>query len=161
METAQAEITTGEPDAVKAARPVRRGGRRKSALTTQGNSPAAVLNVAPDVDARTDLAALVGEDVTFAGSFIDPGFDDTHTIIWNLGDGTIVPSNLTPTHAYGLAGEFTATLTVTDDDGGTEQDSIEVVFVDVTPIDAALEASNLTLSKDDPSAGEPVTALFE
>ena len=90
------------------------GGIGTSSLTVT------VLNVAPDVDARTDLAALVGEDVTFAGSFIDPGFDDTHTIIWNLGDGTIVPGNLTPTHAYGLAGEFTATLTVTDDDGGTE-----------------------------------------
>ena len=37
----KADLTTGEPDAVKAACPVRRGGRRKSAPITRSNSPAA------------------------------------------------------------------------------------------------------------------------
>ena len=131
------------------------GGIGTSSLTVTA------LNVTPEVRAGTDIGGLVGEDVTFAGAFVDPGFDDTHTIIWTLGDGTIIADDLTPTHTYASAGEFTATLTVTDDDGGPERDSIEVVIVDVAPIDAALEASNLTLSKDDPSAGEPVTALFQ
>jgi hypothetical protein len=76
-----------------------------------------VLNVAPEVDAGLDQTVLVNTPVYFEGTFSDPGFPDTHTAEWDFGDGETSPE-LSATHAYLLAGTYSAALTVTDDDGG-------------------------------------------
>jgi hypothetical protein len=70
---------------------------------------------------------LVGSAVSFNGSFTNPGTLDTHTIVWNFGDGMpTVSGTLTPTHTYASGGNYTVTLTVTDDDGGVGSDNIAV-----------------------------------
>jgi len=79
-----------------------------------------VSNVAPTVSATPTLA-LPRQEVTFGGAFTDPGLLDTHVIEWDFGDGTVATGSLTTSHAYDLGGAYTATLTVTDDDGGTGQ----------------------------------------
>jgi hypothetical protein len=52
---------------------------------------------------------------------------DTHTAVWDWGDGTVEPGTLTQgagfgsvedTHTYMSCQVFTIVLTVTDDDGG-------------------------------------------
>ncbi|MCL4262370.1 MAG: DUF11 domain-containing protein [Anaerolineae bacterium] len=85
-----------------------------------------VYNVAPVVDAGADMAVNTGTAVTFNGSFSDIGIEDTHTIEWDLGDGHSTSGTLTPTHTYGAAGVYTATLTVTDDDTGVTTDQVVV-----------------------------------
>jgi PKD repeat protein len=81
-----------------------------------------VNNVAPTVSAWAAPAlALPRQEVAFGGAFTDPGWLDTQLIAWDLGDGTIAEGSLATSHAYDLGGVYTATLTVTDDDGGTGQ----------------------------------------
>ena len=56
--------------------------------------------------------------------FTDPGVADSHTAVIGWGDGntqTISPATtpLVLSHTYAAAGNYTAAVSVTDDDGGT------------------------------------------
>jgi len=66
--------------------------------------------------------------ITTSCTFTDAGLEDTHTIIWNWGDGTSSEEVISETngertiagqHLYAEAGVYRVTLTVTDDDGGS------------------------------------------
>ncbi|MBS7614820.1 PKD domain-containing protein [Candidatus Bathyarchaeota archaeon] len=92
-----------------------------------------VNNVAPTVEAGSDLTIEEGSEIIFAGSFIDPGIVDSHTIIWDFGDGQSVYGTLTPSHTYIENGMYTVTLSVTDKDGGTGIDSLTVTVNNAAP----------------------------
>jgi PKD repeat protein len=85
-----------------------------------------VNNVPPTVDSGSDQTVSSGDVVQFNGSFSDPSWLDTHTIVWDFGDGTTSSGNLTPTHKYDEGGKYTVTFTVTDDDGGSSTDTMTV-----------------------------------
>ena len=89
-----------------------------------------VSNVAPTVDAGPDQEVDAWQPLDFAGTFTDPGTLDTHTILWDFGDGGTAGGTLTPTHTYTQSSIFTVTLTITDDDGGVGQDELSVTVVD-------------------------------
>jgi parallel beta-helix repeat protein len=104
-------------------------------------------NVAPTVDAGSDFNAFVGIPADFNGSFYDPGWLDTHTIEWNWGDSLPVGSGtLTPQHTFTESGVFTVTLTVTDDDGGTDNDILTVTVYYPPVADAGI---NQTVDEGD------------
>jgi hypothetical protein len=81
----------------------------------------------------------VGTDITANGTFADPGVLDTHTAVWNWGDGsTPSPGAVVEadgsgtaggTHIYTSPGVYTLTLTVTDRDGGSGTAVFEFVVV--------------------------------
>jgi PKD repeat protein len=98
-------------------------------LASTDNVLITVNNVAPNVNAGSDFTGHLNAAIQFNGSFTDPGTLDTHTIVWDFGDGTTASGSLIPNHSYTASGEYTVTLTVTDDDGGVSSDTLKV-FVD-------------------------------
>ena len=94
-----------------------------------------VNNVAPVVNAGSDITADEGEEITFAGSFTDAGSGDLHTYSWNFGDASApVTNSLSPAHTYADNGVYTVTVRVTDDDGDFDEDTIQVTVDNVAPV---------------------------
>ncbi len=99
-----------------------------------------VENVAPTVGPITAPLepVLVNTAIDAAASFTDPGVRDTHTAVWDWGDGATSTGSVTEAngsgstngnHVYTAAGVYTLTLTVTDKDGGTGQTIYRYVVV--------------------------------
>jgi PKD repeat protein len=87
-----------------------------------------VLNVAPTADAGADKAEYWGLSIAFSGSATDPSQADTAAGLnpeWAFGDGGTA-SGYDVSHIYANPGAYTATLTVTDKDGGSDTDDAAV-----------------------------------
>jgi hypothetical protein len=102
--------------------------------------PIEVRNVPPSVGAITAPAGAVqmGVPTSLSAPFTDPGRADTHTAVWDWGDGTtsagvVTESNgsgtVTGSHTYTTANFYTVTVTVTDDDLGWDQSESHTVIV--------------------------------
>ena len=100
--------------------------------------------------------ALVRTPVTVSASFRDPGRADHQTGRVNWGDGTVenqavfssftdafngALGSLTHTHRYALGGQYPLALSVSDDDGGTDDESTTVKVL--TPEQALAEILDL------------------
>jgi hypothetical protein len=144
------------------------GGSTSFALDTQ------VVNVAPTATATTDRAAIdEGGTVHFSGSFTDPGVLDTHTESWQVtdGHGHVVGGGSGATLAFTPddSGTYTATYTVTDDDGGVDSQSVMITVANVAPTPSFAApvpsagpegtAISLTGSATDPSSVDTATGL--
>jgi hypothetical protein len=101
-----------------------------------------VANLAPTVNITAPtLGQLYAApaSVNLAASFTDPGAGDTHTcsIAWDDGSttsgtigGTWPNKTCTGTHPFGAAGVYTIQVTVTDDEGASDTESVMVVVYD-------------------------------
>ena len=102
-------------------------------FTNEDTLKVTVVNRPPTVDAGNAVTVGSNQMVTFNGSFTDPGQLDTHTILWDFGDGSMVSNTLTPNHVYTIPGTYVVSLTVTDDDGGVANDTllinVQYVFI--------------------------------
>ncbi len=97
-----------------------------------------VNNVAPKVNAGTDQTIKETETVKFSGSFSDQGSVDTHTILWDFGDGSAeVSETLTPDHIYMKPGQYTVTLRVIDKDQGMTSHTLTVSVINIAPVAVA------------------------
>jgi len=106
-----------------------------------------VNNALPVADANGPYSGDVGENITFDGS---GSYDPDGTIVswhWDFGD-TTTGSGETTTHAYSSTGNYTVTLTVTDNDGGTGIDTASVYVGD-------LEYNNDAVARDGPDTPSP------
>jgi len=103
-----------------------------------------VNNVAPTVGDITVTDPIpfepvqVGKTIMTSALFTDPGILDSHTAVWDWGDGStgegIVDEiegsgSVTGTHTYTEAGVYTVTLTVEDDDGDVDSEIFQYVVV--------------------------------
>ncbi len=88
-------------------------------------------NDAPVADPGGPYAGTVNNEMTFVGSNSFDNDGQITTYNWNFGDGTS-SSQANPHHVYTTAGNFTATLTVTDNDGAATSASTSVTVDDNT-----------------------------
>ena len=118
--------------------------------------------------AASDAGVLSeGDALRLRGTFVDPGWMDTHTAEWDWGDGGApeagsVTEENDPPHATGVVtgshtfaddGQFTVALTVTDDDGGVGTDSMDVPVLNVNPKMVLVRLPPGTI----PPSGTPIT----
>jgi len=77
-------------------------------------------------------STLVGENISFssAGSYDPDGYIASY--LWNFGDNA-TSSEANPAHAYAEAGNYTVTLTVTDDKGASNSATILVEVKSAEP----------------------------
>lgn len=93
-------------------------------------------NVAPEITGITTPAAshAVGTPVSLDATYLDPGSNDSHTATVDWGDSsTSTPAasggSVSDSHTYSSAGIYTICVTVTDDDGGADNECAESYVV--------------------------------
>ena len=120
---------------------------------TQGTA----VNTPPVANAGPDITMNVGPHapvyiIPFNGS---SSYDPDGTIIdysWDFGDGNSSSGEFV-WHSYTAAGNYTVILTVTDDLGATDTDTISVTLIEMPPW-------TVTTDKYTYHIGEPVTIFF-
>jgi len=91
-------------------------------ISFSGDEVGYYIDMAPDepisVDAGGPYEGEAGDDIEFSGYVIYPGMPP-YTYEWDFGDDETATGN-NPVHSYEAAGNYTVTLTVTDDAGSMQ-----------------------------------------
>jgi PKD repeat protein len=135
-------------------------------LTDTTTATFTVTNVAPAVTVSVPGTADLGIAASLSGSFTDVGTADTHTYLWDFGDGGTNSTSLTPTHTWASNGTFLVSLTVTDDDGGVGVATANIVVQNDPPVTNAgpnqsgVEGQTLSFAGSFTDAGSGHTYLW-
>lgn len=111
-----------------------------------------ILNSAPEASINRMDPFPEGEPVTFTGKLNDTGRFDTHTFLWDFGDGT-TSTDRSPTHSYMDDGTFTVTFKVTDDAGDFGTATRNFLVLNVAP--------NATVAATPDHIKENATVFFQ
>ncbi|MFK8023182.1 MAG: PKD domain-containing protein, partial [Ilumatobacter sp.] len=105
---------------------------------------ATALFVGPDLPNQPPVASAtadcIGLDCSFDGSASSDADGTVDAYLWDFGDGT-TSTEAAPIHTYAAAGDYTVTLTVTDD--GSFSDSVELLVSVEVPNIAPTAAGSL------------------
>ncbi|MFC6955257.1 S8 family serine peptidase [Halorubellus litoreus] len=102
------------------------GASSTNAVSVTVEEPEDEDNQAPTVSIDAGATTIpVGAEVEFDGTGSSDSDGSIESYAWDFGDGT-TGSTATVMHAYDAAGEYTVSLTVTDDDGASSTKSLQV-----------------------------------
>ncbi|MDA1055188.1 MAG: dockerin type I domain-containing protein [Planctomycetota bacterium] len=149
-----------------------------------------VTNVPPALVAADDQAVGLGEPFTIAdvGVFTDPGFGASETFTYTIdwGDGSTLGSGSASidssgvagaategsydgTHTYVIGGNYSVTVTVTDDDGGTDSGSFQLsvsaalsveIAAEQIPENGGIGVTTLTITRLSNDLSQSLTVLL-
>ena len=105
--------------------------------TGTDNATITVSNVAPSMTSLTGPATGdEGSLLSFTASANDVGTGDLPDLVltWDWGDGTATETGTALDHTYADDGTYTITVTVDDQDGGTDSDTLVVTVANIAPI---------------------------
>lgn len=108
-------------------------------------------NVAPVAQANGAYVVKIGNAIAFDSLGSKDTDGDIVNYLWDFGDG-VQSADANPTYTYLTPGSYTASLTVTDNDGATHTDTANVT---IEPIDIDIENACLTKA---PITGGRLTA---
>jgi len=101
------------------------------------------------VDGPTALAE--GDSATFSATAVDPN-GTIASYAWDFGDGSI-GTGVSVTHTFAQDGAFTVRLTVTDNDGLTDTETLTVNVANVAPVVGAVPDATLNVGATYTAAG--------
>ncbi|MBN2417222.1 cadherin-like domain-containing protein [bacterium] len=131
-----------------------------------------VANRNPDFSVSGDRLVHENELFTLTCDVMDPGILDTHTLSWDMGDGTVLTgTDTTVEHRYPDEGDgqYIVTITVTDDDGGVSQDTLHITVLNLPPVAdsqgpyavAPRDTLTVTGTGSDPGAEDVLVASWD
>ncbi|MSQ03428.1 MAG: PKD domain-containing protein [Myxococcales bacterium] len=92
-----------------------------------------VLNLAPKVVTATGADGDEGEALAFTATASDAGTADLLTVEWDFGDGSATVGGETASHTYADNGVYSVVVTVTDDAGDSDSETISVTVGNLPP----------------------------
>lgn len=104
---------------------------RTETITVGSSSPPPSSNNPPQANAGSNKTAKVGQAVSFNGSGSSDSDGTIISYIWDFGDGQTSVGSVV-SHTYSVAGTYTASLTVTDNNGATDTDTVLVTISEST-----------------------------
>ncbi|MDI6794744.1 MAG: PKD domain-containing protein, partial [bacterium] len=112
--------------------------------TNTASASVRISNRAPIASANGPYSGGIGDTITLAGTAVDSSPHDTFTYNWDLNnDGNYETlSTQNPSTSWNVAGTYSVTLKVTDDDGGVDTDTTKVVISDRIPPVVTITAPN-------------------
>jgi len=90
-----------------------------------------IANAPPTANAGEDIQGEEGDILELTVYITDPGSDE-HTATWRFNQSE-TKEGTTVSHAYGDQGEYSVIVTVTDDDGGIDKDTVHISLTNVNP----------------------------
>jgi PKD domain len=126
---------------------------------------ATVFNVAPTIESLTGSSTdpvPLGSAYQITSVFSDPGFLDTHdaSIDWGDGQSTNIEvpygsHDVTGSHIYSDTGVYRITLTVTDDDGGSDTETLQYYVVVYNPGDGFVTGGGWIIAQPGSYSADP------
>lgn len=102
-------------------------------LTDTDDTRVKIENSNPRVTLPKSLQTKEGSPFTFQATVADSGVLDTHTYLWNFGDGS-TSNQAVPVHQYADDGEYPVSCDVTDKDGGSGSATTTMQVQNVPPV---------------------------
>jgi RHS repeat-associated protein len=112
-------------------------------VTTSATTTAVISNAAPQLEAMDPIHVNEGEVVNVTTNFTDPGTDDQHEALIDWGDGSSSAGSVsfndgngivTGNHTYSDGGQYTITISLSDDGGGSARTSTSASVQNSPPI---------------------------
>jgi PKD repeat protein len=128
------------------------------ALSSTATADVTVINAPPEISSFPETSSDEGTSLLYSFSFSDPGILDTHTAVIDWGDGNVESVTVTESggsgtfsasHSYSDNGDYSGTVTVTDNNGDSHSVALSV-HIDNQPPEVSVTADVQTVDEGSP-----------